>query len=124
MKKVLGILAAGILVATPVYMAMADSHDKAAPEAAVEATADAAAAMEHTAPLADGTVVHFEGDVASTVDAEGKKTVLADGDHTLADGTVLTVKEGKVTAGLPVFKDEASKEAAPAEGAAEEKAPE
>lgn len=122
MKKVLGILAAGILVATPIYIAKAmdDGHEKAAPEAAADAMMEAAPAMEHTASLADGTVVHFEGDVASTADAEGKKTVLADGDHTLADGTVLTVKEGKVTAGLPVFKDEAPA----AEGAKEEKAPE
>lgn len=57
--------------------------------------------------LKDGTKVEIVGDVASVVAADGTKTVAPDGDHELADGTKLTVKEGKVVA-------PAAPEAAPA----------
>ena len=142
MKKLLGLVAAGLLVATPAYIAMADSHEHtgaavkahaaaedaaaAAGEAAASATDaanEAAVATEaaekaidaagaaaevaaevtmHEAPLADGTVVHFEGDAAFVTNEKGEKVAAPDGDHTLADGSTLTVKDGKVTAGLPV----------------------
>lgn len=126
MKRVLGILAAGMLAVTPFAMANAEEHGHAADVAAeavapVDAGAAAAVAVvSHQVKLLDGTMVTIEGDMAFVMDAEGNRMAAPDGDHTLEDGTVLSVKEGKVVAGMPSFETttegmtEGATEAAPA----------
>lgn len=120
MKRVLGILAAGILAVAPVSLAVAEEvnadvhvHSEVAADVAAD-EAPAVAAREFT--LANGTVVHVEGDHAFVVDAEGNKTPAPDGEHTLADGTVFEVTGG-VASGLPAEEAPAAEatEEAPAE---------
>ncbi len=73
---------------------------------ASEHSAPAEHAAEHAAPAAetkevtlkDGTKVVIEGEMVSVVAADGTKTAAPDGEHELADGTKVTVKEGKLVA--------------------------
>lgn len=90
MKRTLALLAA-VLIAAPFGVALAEDT----------APADAAAATEAVAPvehmLKDGvTKVVVEGDMAYVVGADGSKTPAPDGDHVLADDSVLKVMGGKV----------------------------
>lgn len=87
-KYALMLAAAGLLVAAP---AVVKAEEAAAPAAPA---AEAPAAMEHE--LEDGTKVVVEGDMVSVVAADGTKTPAPDGEHKAKDGTVLTVKEGKL----------------------------
>lgn len=112
MNKLFGLLAAAFLAVTPVAAAMADDHagGHAATEAmtapadeaaAAATTTEAAPVVTQEVTLQNGTKVMLENDKAFVVDAEGNKLPAPDGDHVLADGTTMTVKEGTVTAGLP-----------------------
>lgn len=90
-------LAVFALLAIP-FAAQANDHaaEHATPavENAVEAVAPAVEVKEVT--LKDGTKVVIEGDVVSVVAEDGTKTAAPDGEHELADGTKVTVKEGKL----------------------------
>jgi len=72
-------------------------------EVTKEETAEALKFMVETA-LEDGTIVFTPaeswdlGVEIYTKDADGNPVVLADGDYTVADGTVLSVLDGKVSA--------------------------
>lgn len=90
-KYALMLAAAGLLVAAP---AVVKAEEAAAPAAPAAPAAEAPAAMEHE--LEDGTKVVVEGDMVSVVAADGTKTPAPDGEHKAKDGTVLTVKEGKL----------------------------
>lgn len=90
MTKLALLAALGLLALTP---AVAHAEEHAAPAATTEAPA-AEAAKEMT--LKDGTKVVVEGDMVSTVAADGTKAAAPDGEHELADGTKITVKEGKL----------------------------
>lgn len=124
MKHILGAVMAGFLAIAPTGFAFADHH--AEPAVATEAApTEGAAAGEAVVQkareihLKDGTVVHVDADMSAyTVDENGVKTPAAEGNHELADGTMLTVHEGHVTAGMPA--EEASAEAMPAEATHEE----
>ena len=49
---------------------------------------------------ADGTFLTVDGGEAWIIDS-GRKVAAANGDHDLLDGKVISVKDGKVTSGLP-----------------------
>ena len=101
MKRTLALMAAA-LIAAPFGVAVAEDHGHAAPaaDAAVEAAADAVAPVEHT--LKDGvTKVVVEGDAVFVLGADGTKTPAPDGDHVLADDTVLKTMGGKVVPAAP-----------------------
>lgn len=91
MKKLMTLVAAGMLALTPV-LAQADDHADHAADAAVEVEADVAV----DAPAADAAAptVVVEGDAVYVVDAEGNKSPAPDGTHTLADGTTVTTSGG------------------------------
>lgn len=92
----LALIAAFALIAVP-FAAQANEHEAAAPAAAAEAAPAAPAAVEaKEVTLKDGTKVSIEGDMVSVVGADGAKTAAPDGEHELADGTKITVKEGKL----------------------------
>jgi len=99
MTKMTLLAALGLLALVP---AAANAEDAAAAAPAVaEATApavDAAAAVVEAKEVAlkDGTKVVIEGDVVSSVNAEGVKTTVADGEYEAEDGSKITVKEGKL----------------------------
>lgn len=102
----LATVAAFALLALP-FSAQANEHeaDHAAPATeavapAVEAAPAVVEAKEVT--LKDGTKVVIEGDMVSVVGADGAKTAAPDGEHELADGTKVTVKEGKLVPAVPV----------------------
>lgn len=102
MKRTLALLAAGVLVATPFSMALAEDHAAPAADAAAEAPAEAPAVAAYEVMLKDGvTKVSIEGDHAFVVGADGTKTAAPDGDHVLADDTTMTVAGGMITAGKP-----------------------
>lgn len=96
----LATVAAFALLAFP-FTAQADQHgaDHAAPSVTEVAPA-VVEAKEVT--LKDGTKVVIEGDMVSVVGADGAKTAAPDGEHELADGTKVTVKEGKLVPAVAV----------------------
>jgi hypothetical protein len=129
MKRVLGILAAGILAVTPLYAAFAQDT-WAAEEAVQEAPADESASSETAATAEEEVAIpvrefmmegdvkfYVEGDAAYTLDEKGEKVPLADGEHKLADGTVFDVVEG-LASGLPAAEAPAA-EASESEAAAD-----
>lgn len=75
-------------------------------EVTKEETAEALKFMVETA-LEDGTIVFTPaeswdlGVEIYTKDADGNPVVVADGDYTVADGTILSVLDGKVSAIIP-----------------------
>jgi hypothetical protein len=85
-------VAAFALLAFP-FSAHADNH--AAPAPAAEAVAPAVVEAKEVT-LKDGTKVVIEGEMVSVVGPDGAKTAAPDGEHELADGTKVTVKEGKL----------------------------
>ncbi len=94
----LATVAAFALLALP-FSAQANEHEAAADHAtpAAEHAAPAAHAAEaKEVTLKDGTKVVIEGETVSVVGADGAKTAAPDGEHELADGTKVTVKEGKL----------------------------
>lgn len=98
MKKMLPVLAAALVVGAPVVLsnlAVAEEHGAAAVEAAADATATAVEAavapVEFT--LADGTKGVIEGDHVFVMSGE-EKVAAPDGEHTLADGSKVTTKDG------------------------------
>lgn len=102
MKKMLPVLAAALVVGAPVVLsnlAVAEDHGHAAVEAAADATAGAveAAVDAVVAPveftLADGTKGVIEGDKVFVMSGE-EKVAAPDGEHTLADGSKVTTKDG------------------------------
>lgn len=86
MNKYVLMLALAGLVAAP---AVVKAEEHAAP-----AAAEAPAAMEHE--MEDGSKIVVEGDMVSVVAKDGTKTPAPDGEHKAKDGTVVTVKEGKL----------------------------
>jgi len=80
-------------------------------EVTKEETAEALKFMVETA-LEDGTIVFTPaeswdlGVEIYTKDADGNPVAVADGDYIVADGTVLSVLEGKVSAITPKVEDE------------------
>lgn len=86
----LSMIAAFALLAFP-FSALADNHGS---HPAPAAEAPAAEVKEVT--LKDGMKVEIAGDMVSVVAADGAKTPAPDGEHELADGTKITVKEGKL----------------------------
>lgn len=88
----LATVAAFALLAFP-FSAQADNQ--AAPAPAAEAVAPAVVEAKEVT-LKDGTKVVIEGEMVSVVGADGAKTAAPDGEHELADGTKVTVKEGKL----------------------------
>ena len=100
MTKLTLLAALGLLALVPAAAHAEEAMDAAAPAATEAPAADAAApAVEaKEVMMKDGTKVVIEGDMAYTVDAEGAKTALADGEHEAEDGSKVTVKEGKVVA--------------------------
>lgn len=103
MKSVLGILAAGVLAVAPLSIAFAQDSAPVTEPTHVEAPAgEAAVAAVQEFVMEDGTTtMYVENSMAYTMDDVGTKTPVADGEHKLQDGTVVTVKEG-VVSGLPV----------------------
>ncbi len=101
MNKV-ALIAAFALIAVPFAAQANDDHHAAPAAEAVEhaapaATEAAVAVVEaKEVTLKDGTKVVIEGDMVSVVGADGAKTAAPDGEHELADGTKVTVKEGKL----------------------------
>lgn len=76
------------------------------------------------AKLADGTIVTWDGELATgtalfVVDEAGTQQVAPDGEHTLEDGTVVTVAGGLVVTVMP--KDQEPKVEVEIEDKAEEK---
>jgi hypothetical protein len=134
MKRVLGIMAAGVLVMTSFQAAHAADASTtnsssvttsttmaptmAAPEAsAVMTTKESASTTVSSTTvksgpqiltLKDGASLTVDGDAAYTLDASGNKVPAADGDHVLADGKTVTTAAGKVTAGLPEMGEPAA----------------
>jgi hypothetical protein len=51
--------------------------------------------------LTDGTKLSIESNKAFITDMQGNKKPAPDGDHVKADGSVITIKNGAVTAGMP-----------------------
>lgn len=45
--------------------------------------------------LQDGTTIEIVGDSVNVVDKDGSKKPAPDGEHTLADGSKLVIKDGK-----------------------------
>jgi hypothetical protein len=116
MKRILGVLAAGLLAVASFNAAQAAdtsatagaSMKAAAPvdtTAAVKTdvtatTGDVKAATQQVT-LKDGTTLTIDDkQMAWTTDASGKNVAATDGDKVTADGKTLTVKDGKVVAGL------------------------
>ncbi len=103
----LALIAAFALIALPLS-AQAEEHAVPATAEAVAAEAPAAAAPAVAAveakevTLKDGTKVVIEGDAVSVVGADGAKTAAPDGEHELADGTKVTVKDGKLVPAVAV----------------------
>lgn len=123
MKHLLGAIVAGFLAVAPFGPAFAEHHEATPAVAEEAAPAEGAVAGEAAVQktreihLKDGTVVHVDADMSAyTVDEHGVKTPAAEGDHELMDGTMLTVHEGHVTAGMPAEEApvEATHEEAPA----------
>ena len=116
----LALIAAFTFLALPVS---AHANDHGAAPAAAEATKMAAPAVEmKEVTLKDGTKVVIEGEAVSVVGADGTKTAAPDGDHELADGSKLTIKDGKLVTAAPAtevpteaHKMDAPKMDAPAE---------
>lgn len=124
MKRTLALIAAGLL-AVASYQANAADTKAAAEPAKTEAAAAVDAKEAEVAPatqqftLKDGTVLTVDDkQMAWTTDASGKNVAATDGDKVTADGKTLTVKDGKVVAGL----EAAPADAAPAAGTEEKPA--
>ena len=109
MKRILSVLAAGLLAvasshayaADPAPAADAAVAVKAAPATEVSATVDAKAVATQQFTLKDGTTLTVDDKQGAwTTDAAGKNVAATDGDKVTADGKTLTVKGGKVVAGL------------------------
>jgi len=107
MKRILGVLAAGLLAVASfhAYAAdpapVADTAVKAAVAVDATASTDAKAVATQQFTLKDGSTLTVDGSqMAWTTDAAGKNVAATDGDKVTADGKTLTVKGGKVVAGL------------------------
>jgi|GEM_PF-758376 len=103
------LLAAFALIAVP-FAAQANEHGheakamEAAPAVTETASAVDVVVEMKEVTLKDGTKVVIEGEMVSVVGADGTKTAAPDGEHELADGSKVTVKEGKlVPAAVPVI---------------------
>lgn len=93
MKRILGVLAAGVLAIATGSVAMAQD---AAVSTEMKAAAPAAAAPKEIV-LQNGTHVWVDAEGKAWVnDATGAKVAAPTGDHVQADGTTLTVKDGMV----------------------------
>lgn len=119
MKRILGIVAAGVLAVASfnaAHAADAAATGGAAVKAEAAVAADSAvkpATQQFT--LKDGTTLTVDDKQGAwTTDAAGKNVAATDGDKETADGKKLTVKEGKVVAGLEPAAGETKKEEAPA----------
>jgi hypothetical protein len=101
-----------------IYQIMAKAQEKLSvhgiklsTEVTKEETAEALKFMVETA-LEDGTIVFTPaeswdlGVEIYTKDADGNPVAVADGDYIVADGTVLSVLDGKVSAITPKVEDE------------------
>lgn len=91
----LALIAAFAFLAVP-FAAQANEH--AAPVTPAAEATKAAPVEAKEVTLKDGTKVVIEGETVSVVGADGAKTAAPDGEHELADGTKVTVKEGKLVA--------------------------
>ncbi len=128
MKRTLALIAAGLLAVASFQAYAADSKTApAAAGAAVKADADAATtdakatadikAATQQFTLKDGSTLTVDDKMmAWTTDASGKNVAATDGDKVTADGKTLTVKDGKVVAGLDAKTDEKPADEAPAAG--------
>lgn len=96
------ILAALITTASAIsFMAYANEPVKSEPAAVTAPAAEAPAAVAAkeevktvAGELKDGTKIETTGDKVEVVGKDGKKTPAPDGEHTLKDGSKITVKGG------------------------------
>jgi hypothetical protein len=98
MKTLFTMLAAGLLAAAPLTAAKAEDAPFNGGAAAMKA-----ANLDRHATLADGTEVYFDDYTQEvyTMGPDGDKTTVPDGDHVLSDKSVMTVRDGRVTSGIP-----------------------
>ena len=96
MHKILSCLfASALLLSVPAH---AQDANAVTPEAEATTTApvvDATIEMRE-ATLKDGTKISIEGENIFIVSDDGTKSLAPDGTHTMADGTTLTTKGGKL----------------------------
>jgi hypothetical protein len=92
MKKMFPLMMAAAILAAPLTATVAFADEMAAPAVEAEAAADAVVATEFT--LVDGTTGVIEGDKVFVNAADGSRVAAPDGEHTLADGTTVTTKDG------------------------------
>ncbi|MCF8495721.1 MAG: hypothetical protein K9G62_03535 [Alphaproteobacteria bacterium] len=116
MNKMLSALAVGLLLgASALSINPAAAEDAVAPAAEVTAETSVDAAVEtKDISFANGDMGVIHGDHVY-VSKMGLRTVAPDGDHALADGTTITVKDGLLVA-------PATTETAPAAGESTETA--
>jgi hypothetical protein len=119
MKRTLAIIAAGLLAVASYQAQAADpapAADTAKVEAAVAVDAKVAPATQQFTLKDGSTLTVDDKQMAWTTDASGKNVAAADGDKVTADGKTLTVKDGKVVAGLETKTEEKPADTAPAAG--------
>ncbi len=94
MQKILSLaFVTAMLFTAPVYaqdtapVADVPATDVAIPDVAIEM---------REATLKDGTKISIEGENIFIVSDDGTKSLAPDGTHTMADGTTLTTKGGKL----------------------------